>query len=97
MQLKANRPDPDLQAVKTVEESETEGNHVPQDILKRLPGVNRGNLRPLTEQVESLHALSHTPTAELEKIMGGRANAERLVAFINQDQRGNVAASANKH
>jgi hypothetical protein len=57
-------------------------NIVPQDILRKLPGVTPHNVVYIMNHVESLAELSKLPLERLKQLAGD-ANGERLHAFLH--------------
>ncbi|KAL6779933.1 XPF1 [Auxenochlorella protothecoides x Auxenochlorella symbiontica] len=96
--LKANQEEPDPVAAATAgvpleagegatADRETLVNRPAMDVLRRLPGVTEGNLRPLMRAGGSLAGLAKLSEAELAEAMGGAVAARKLKSFLAQDCR----------
>ncbi|KFM27610.1 DNA repair endonuclease UVH1 [Auxenochlorella protothecoides] len=96
--LKANQEEPDPVAAATagvpleagegaMADRETLVNRPAMDVLRRLPGVTEGNLRPLMRAGGSLAGLAKLSEAELAEAMGGAVAARKLKSFLAQDCR----------
>ena len=53
------------------------------DLLRRLPGVNESNFRPLMTAAGSLAGIAAMPLEDLEKVMGGRLPAKKLRDWLD--------------
>jgi DNA excision repair protein ERCC-4 len=85
-ELKQNQLEPDGAEAEKVglEAEDARGQYaiVPQDILRKLPGINPNNVTYVMNHVESLHQLS---TLSLDKLTAliGAANAKQLHEFLH--------------
>ena len=66
-------------------QQETVVNQPAIDLLRCLPGVTEGNMRPLMRAAGSLRGLVDLSLDDLKEIMGGRVAANTLREFLNQE------------
>ena len=85
-ELKQNQMEPDAAEAERVgqdtADAKSQFSIVPQDILRKLPGINANNVTFVMNHVESLHVLSTMSMEELTKLIGA-ANAKQLHEFLH--------------
>lgn len=64
-------------------QQETVLNQPAIDLLRCLPGVTEGNMRPLMRAAGSLRGLVDLSLDDLKEIMGGQIAAHKLIDFLN--------------
>jgi len=66
-------------------QQETVVNQAAIDLLRCLPGVREGNMRPLMRAAGSLKGLVNLSLDDLKEIMGGHVAANKLREFLDQE------------
>lgn len=87
--LKAEEPQPDGATAAAIGQTQGDGsfeqseyNWSPQEVLRRLPGINQSNIYTVMRSVENLAELAGKEEAELQKLLGGKVNGSKLFEFL---------------
>jgi len=87
--LKLKRKEPDLEkaAVIGTDAAVDEFDLTPQDILRKLPGVNPFNISKIVRSVDDLRELCTKSKDELQELLGSKPSGEKLHKFLHKDRR----------
>ena len=87
--LKAEEPQPDGATAASIGQNQGDGsfneseyNWEPQEVLRRLPGINQSNIYRVMRSVENLAELAGKDEPELQRLLGGKANGTKLFEFL---------------
>mgnify|MGYP003341002566 CR=1 FL=1 len=86
--LKAEEPQPDAVTAASIGQNQGDGsfheseyNWEPQEVLRRLPGINQSNIYHVMRSVENLADLAGKNESELQHLLG-KANGTKLFEFL---------------
>eukprot|EP01133_Synstelium_polycarpum_P009797 gene9797-11446_t len=88
--LKDRCEEPDPSTIREVPDEntlsdDTDFNYGPQDVLRKLPGINPSNIKRVMEQITNLHELSNQSLDELSILLDSPTDGKLLYDFFNQE------------